>query len=368
MDTYPYPHELRNRRQWVCWRLERRKGKATKIPITPRTGANASTDDSSTWGTFDEALAGVQRFRCQGIGFVFTAADPYFGVDLDKCIDVITGEIAPWAQAIIDSLDTYTSLSQSGTGVHLIGNGTLPSGRRRNGQREMYDRGRFFALTGQHFPGTPLTIENRQAEIVALHAALFPPQAPQRPTTTGRPSSVLLTDAEVLEKMFVARNGADIQRLWAGDTSAYASASEADLALCSHLAFWVGAMRHGSMPCFGNRDSTGNRNGTGRTTGNAPSQRRWSRGLSIAPLCGTAAFPSSIARSVPQPSCGSRGSGRVRSMPVTYWQDRSSESVQSLPRRCRHATTKPHTSPGESPTDGRLGGARNRSRQDWARH
>jgi putative DNA primase/helicase len=106
-----YPTELQALRQWVCWQLERRNGKDTKIPINPRTGTNASTDDSATWGTFNEALVGTPRWRGAGIGFVFTAADPYFGVDLDRCIDPATGEMAPWAQAIIDRLNSCTEQS-----------------------------------------------------------------------------------------------------------------------------------------------------------------------------------------------------------------------------------------------------------------
>jgi primase-polymerase (primpol)-like protein len=235
-----YPGELQNIRQWVCWRLEKRRAKATKIPVNPHTGAKASTTVPSTWGAFDVAIARMQCDGYPGVGFVFAVSDPFFGIDLDHCMDTTTGEIALWAQTIIDRLDTHTALSQSGTGVHIIGKGTLPPGRRRQGPVEMYDQGRFFALTGQHYPSTRLTIENRQAEIVALHAMLFPPQTLQRPAASGVPSPVLLTDTALLEKMFMARNGAMVQRLWAGDTSGYSSHSECDLALCSHLAFWTG--------------------------------------------------------------------------------------------------------------------------------
>jgi hypothetical protein len=41
-----------------------------------------------------------------------------------------------------------------------------------------------------------------------------------------------------LERAFKSKNGAEIQRLYSGDHSAYPSQSEADLSLCSHLAFW----------------------------------------------------------------------------------------------------------------------------------
>jgi len=48
-----------------------------------------------------------------------------------------------------------------------------------------------------------------------------------------------LSDAEVLAKAGQASNGEAFEKLWAGDTSDYASGSEADLALCSRLVFWT---------------------------------------------------------------------------------------------------------------------------------
>jgi primase-polymerase (primpol)-like protein len=43
----------------------------------------------------------------------------------------------------------------------------------------------------------------------------------------------------LIERAKRARNGDKFSRLWAGDASEYDSASEADLALCSILAFWT---------------------------------------------------------------------------------------------------------------------------------
>jgi hypothetical protein len=77
----------------------------------------------------------------------------------------------------------------------------------------MYDQQRFFVMTGQHYPGTPLTIENRQEAIVVLHAALFPPPTPRRPAAPIAAPPVLPMDSEIIEKMFTVRNGADIERL-----------------------------------------------------------------------------------------------------------------------------------------------------------
>src|SRR5829696_4200660 len=108
------PEQLTERPQWVCWRLEQRDGKLTKVPYTPGTERRASSTDLMTWGTFDEALAAYEFGRAipvveegrrpyyDGIGFVFSSADPFVGIDLDKCRDPEDGEITAWAQKILD--------------------------------------------------------------------------------------------------------------------------------------------------------------------------------------------------------------------------------------------------------------------------
>jgi putative DNA primase/helicase len=140
------PEELKRRRQFVNWRaMKKPHGRLDKIPYTPATGQKASTTDLTTWGTFEDALDGLERF--DGIGFVFCSADPYVGVDLDGCVNPETGEVATWAVQIIEGLDSYTELSPSGTGVHIIVRGKIRHGGRR-GRVEMYSQDRFFAMTG----------------------------------------------------------------------------------------------------------------------------------------------------------------------------------------------------------------------------
>ena len=53
-----------------------------------------------------------------------------------------------------------------------------------------------------------------------------------------------LQDEEIIERAHAAKNGDKFSKLWAGDTSGYGSSSEADLALCGMLAFWVGGDEH----------------------------------------------------------------------------------------------------------------------------
>jgi putative DNA primase/helicase len=48
----------------------------------------------------------------------------------------------------IEMMGSYAEYSVSGTGIHIIAKGKLPVGGRRKGNVEMYDSGRFFAMTG----------------------------------------------------------------------------------------------------------------------------------------------------------------------------------------------------------------------------
>jgi putative DNA primase/helicase len=103
---------------------------------------------------------------------------------------------------------------------------------------EVYDTGRYFAMTGRRLQGTAWSPLPRQRELDELRAKLFPPPPVSRPATPG-PRAVPESDQELLERVFGARNGAAVQALFNGDTSGYGSHSEADLALCAHLAWWV---------------------------------------------------------------------------------------------------------------------------------
>ena len=93
------PAELRERPQWVVWRLEYREGmpKPTKTPYIPRPNSGkANVIKPETWGTFEEAISApltsvepvdpdtpISKTGYTGIGYVFSAFDPYCGIDLD---------------------------------------------------------------------------------------------------------------------------------------------------------------------------------------------------------------------------------------------------------------------------------------------
>jgi hypothetical protein len=234
---------IRDLRQWLCWRLEERDGKLTKIPYSPLTGHRASSTTPETWTGYQEAVRACKEHGYGGIGFVFTPEDDLCGVDLDGCLDPETGEIEPWAQQIVEELDSYTEISPSRTGVHILVRATLPEGRNRKGRFEAYDRGRYFTVTGKHLAGTPQTIEGRQAELQGVISRVFGEESTNghsKPVAAPERLKYGLSDDEIVRKALSASNGERFSRLWAGDTSGYGSHSEADLALCGMLAFWTG--------------------------------------------------------------------------------------------------------------------------------
>jgi hypothetical protein len=232
------PDELKGLVRWVNWQFVERDGKTTKVPVDPNTGQPASCSDPVTWGTYARALARFNSDAVDGIGFQL--GDSYAGVDLDDCRNRVTGEIESWAQEIIDGLDTYTEISPSGNGVHIVAKGSLPPRGRRKGNVEMYSSGRFLTMTGAHLKGTKIAVKERQAALGELHARIFGTgnSSPAPTTVAGPPNS--LADEEIIDRAQHAANGEKFGRLWGGDSSGYDSASEADLALCMMLAFWTG--------------------------------------------------------------------------------------------------------------------------------
>jgi len=251
------PETLRKREQWVCWREEERDGKPTKIPVTPATGGFASSTDPETWTGFERALDYTETEHADGIGFVFTDDDPIVGVDLDDCRDLETDDVDDAALDIIERLDSYTEVSPSGTGYHVLITGALPEGRNRRGSVELYDTARFFTVTGDHVERTPTRVARRQDSLTAIHREYVQdterdtaPESEQRgdaddrsPTTDAADVDVDLEDEDLLEKARNASNGEKFERLWNGNTVGYDSQSEADIALCCLLAFWTGGDR-----------------------------------------------------------------------------------------------------------------------------
>ena len=231
------PQELKDIPHWVCWKAIERGGKETKPPFMP-SRKFAKSDDPATWSTFDSLMAAADRFN--GVGFVLTRDDLYIGIDFDSCYCPAFNLIDPTIERYVRRLNSYTEVSPSGKGLRLILKGSLPVNGRKSGQIEVYQSGRYVTLTGHHLEGFPRTIENRQSELDEFYQAVFQDIATVEDAKGGPQMNTPLGDwRSRLEKAFQSKNGAAIRQLWEGDFSAYPSQSEADLALCSHLSFWL---------------------------------------------------------------------------------------------------------------------------------
>lgn len=214
------PAELRALRQWVA-------ADADKRPINPHTGQPASVTDPSTWGTLAEAVARGPR-----IGFVFTADDPYCGIDLDQK----TGDEAEASlhTRILEAFPSYTEQSASGKGYHIIVKAMLSHGRRRDSV-EVYSYARYFIFTGNVVRQVPII--EAQGKVDALVKEMPAAQLGIDLVDTASP----YTDEQVQATARGARNGAKYEQLCAGDWKAmgYPSQSEADHALLSIIAFYT---------------------------------------------------------------------------------------------------------------------------------
>jgi putative DNA primase/helicase len=239
-ETVPptVPKELKERQQWVCWRYEPRAGKLTKVPYSPQ-GGPASATDATTWTSYEAAVTALREGNHDGVGFVLSLDDPFTAIDLDACRNSETGELAGWAQEIVDAFDSYAEISPSRSGIHVFIRGDLPPGGNKRGPIEMYSASRFFTFSGKHIAGTPLTIEERSAKLAKLHRRVFGEPTSANGHGPRGPGNVL-SDSEILARARQAANGEAFEKLWAGDATDYASSSEADLALCSRLVFWTG--------------------------------------------------------------------------------------------------------------------------------
>jgi putative DNA primase/helicase len=235
------PAELKEVPQWVAWEYRLIKERLNKVPVNPNTGANASSTDSSTWGSFGDALNFMRSRHCNGIGFVVTETDDFVFIDLDKCRDPETKQTEQWALDMIEKFNSYTEISPSGKGYHIWVKGAIPPGKKKgnDGKLEIYKTGRYATFTGDHVTNTPRVIRECQIEIDDVYRIYFPTCPKTTQPAKPVPEQSLDIDA-VLAKAFASKNGPEIKILFDGDKGEHPTQSEADNALCKHLVFWFG--------------------------------------------------------------------------------------------------------------------------------
>lgn len=234
------PEELKKLPNWVVWKAKpdpKSHSGVSKIPINPKTGGQAQSNNPETWTDFETAEKISRDFA--GIGFMFENSG-YFGVDLDDMPEDLAacaeGDYANTIGDFLTNLDSYTEWSQSGNGIHIICKGRLPEGARKKGKIEMYDSGRFFVMTGNAISDRE-DVPDRTEEIKPLHQKYL---GGSEKSDSGQMtlSETSLSVHEIIEKARHSANGAKFESLYQGDISGYPSQSEADIAFCNMLAFW----------------------------------------------------------------------------------------------------------------------------------
>lgn len=237
-------------------------GKTFKYPLDPYTFARSDAHNAAIWLDADTAcsLAASRGFG-YGVGFVFTENDPFFFIDIDHCF--VNGA---WSQFAVDTIQQFAGaaveVSQSGTGLHIIGYGQAPKQRRKKEQSglfELYTELRFVALTGNGASGG-ITVDHtstlsalverylKQDEAVSVAGWTTEPRGDWR----GPADDETLISRALRSMSSAAAFGgkASFADLWSGDHDALGrafphpskpfDASSADAALAQHLAFWTG--------------------------------------------------------------------------------------------------------------------------------
>lgn len=244
------PNELKQLRNWVCWKAEpdpKAHSGISKKPINPRTGGQAQSNNPETWSDFETAVMASEHFA--GIGFMFSGSG-YFGVDLDdmdKALnDFLCGNPDNIIGEFVNTLQSYTELSQSKKGIHIICKGSLPPGGRKRknelGGFEMYDSGRFFVMTGDYCSEF-VDIAECTEKVKPLHAKYLGENVTsmsQNVESIQQNIPLSMDIQTIIEKAKISQNGDKFSRLFSGNYSDYGSQSEADMAFCNMLAFWCG--------------------------------------------------------------------------------------------------------------------------------
>lgn len=254
--THPLAPLAAYRQFIVVRRVPLASGKTDKIPLTP-TGEAADAHNPANWLSWQEAHERAVAWgeEVYGVGFVLTAADPFWCLDFDNCVQAD----GSWSQLLQDVAaqlgdGVAWEVSQSGKGAHAWGRGPVPPHAKKNVAlgMELYTELRFILLS-RPLSGN-MDVECRG--IAAVAHRYFPAKVASAQAEEGPPR---LVDEEVVRRMLASQGstaaifggGVHLRHLWERDLGALRQRwpadnedgfdrSSADAALASHLAFWTG--------------------------------------------------------------------------------------------------------------------------------
>lgn len=248
------PDELKREKRWCLYKIIVRDGKNTKMPIMPN-GKPAKSNDRKTWHSFDDCMDALCKNQGTGLGFFL--GDGYIGIDIDKVSDEIMEysmdfNAASMTADFLRGIYTYAEISPSKTGLHFIGKGKVPGERKRYKNLEIYDRDRFFTITGN------ILKDKDRSKIVNINQELLPlyktymPRIDYGESKVGRinlsPSSLAdknrFSQDDILNILFNRRyfnySGVELRQIYNGNYQNYFnSRSEADFFMLGRLLYYT---------------------------------------------------------------------------------------------------------------------------------
>ncbi len=235
------PEKITENGLFCCWRYEERNGRKTKVPYHPETGMGTKSNDPSSFVSYQTA---VQATGYDGIGIgIF---HDICAIDLDDCISD-SGYYSQTAAEIVALMHSYTEYSPSGNGLHIL----------FSAEGFQYDTKHFYIMN--HQAGIEIYVAGATSKYITVtgnrcedyefgdrtqELQTLLDKFMRRPEVSAEnainATSSDLSMEQLLQLAKNSKNGTAFTALWNGSPEGYSSPSEADLALCRHLAFWTG--------------------------------------------------------------------------------------------------------------------------------
>ena len=242
------PDNLKKEKRWCLYKIISREGKNTKLPIMPNSKP-AKSNDKTTWNSYEDCIAALNRNIGDGLGFML--GDGYIGIDIDKVSDdIIAYSMDYHARSMtadfLRGISTYAEISPSKTGLHFIGKGEVPGERKRYKNLEIYDKDRFFTITGNIIKDRDRNkIVNIDSELSPLYEKYMPKiNVINSENKRNQITTFLKDDQDILEKLFdrgyFSYTGEDLRKIYYGNYESYFnSQSEADFFMLGRLIYYT---------------------------------------------------------------------------------------------------------------------------------
>lgn len=191
-STVHVPNHLKQFEHWVLWGLDE---EGRKRPLAPwqeghlypvRWGADAPERPETDWDTAYKHWKNRHTYSApdgMDIDDIMPAPlllhdpidPPLMQVDFDDVRDTETAEVSEEVARLVERLEGYCEISQSGTGLHVFVHAELPGDLGKYiadladiGEIELYDHGRAVGATWDHVEGTPETVPEAQDTVEAI--------------------------------------------------------------------------------------------------------------------------------------------------------------------------------------------------------